>query len=116
MGELKVEFYERPSGRMPTKKALEKIQRTSRELYEATLEAVLELVDIETLSSNKVEKVGQKLWCLRIRCNKAWSRIFFTIKNGIVWLLNGFVKKSNRIPKRDLKTAIILTKEVQYVG
>jgi len=114
MGTFKVRLYPRESGSFPTAEALEEIEKTSRKLYEATLEAIVELESVQSFAGTHYEKVGNKLWCLRIRHGGCWARIFFTIKKGVIWLLNGYVKKSNKIPLRKLRLAIKLMKEVQY--
>ena len=111
-----VEFYERVgSGRSPTRSALVKFQQVSQELLEAMEAAIMQLSSAESLSGTWVEKVDRDLWCLRVRSKGGWARLFFTkLKNGTYMLLNGFVKKSNKIPKRELKKARLLVREVQY--
>jgi phage-related protein len=59
------------------------------------------------------KKVDKNLFELRISSTQE-IRIFYTFHKNIVVLLHGFVKKSQKIPKRELLTALrrlkVLTK------
>ncbi len=52
------------------------------------------------------KKVAQSLFELRIRGEQE-IRIFYCFHKGSAYLLHGFVKKSQRIPKRELEAAIL---------
>lgn len=48
--------------------------------------------------------VGKDLFELRIRGNQE-IRIFYTFQKGVALLLHGFIKKSQRIPQKELEIA-----------
>ncbi len=51
------------------------------------------------------KKISANLYELRIR-GKQEVRIFYTINNGAVFLLHGFIKKTNKTPVREIRTAL----------
>lgn len=53
-----------------------------------------------------VRKLDKDLWEVRSDItNKEIARIFFTVKNGVMVLLHGFIKKSQKAPPNELKIA-----------
>lgn len=52
-----------------------------------------------------VRKMDKNLWEVRIHLENCIARVLFTISNGTIVLLHGFVKKSQVTPKPDLKLA-----------
>ena len=58
-----------------------------------------------------VKKLQNKLFELRIS-GKVAMRIFYTIRNNEYYLLHVFKKKSQKIPLKELKTALDRIKEV----
>jgi len=52
-----------------------------------------------------VRKIETGLWEVRSRSVDRIARILFTIQNGRMVLLHGFIKKSNKTPQDDLSLA-----------
>jgi len=52
-----------------------------------------------------VRKLEKGLWEVRIQLDSRIARILFTSHNGIMVLLHGFIKKSQKTPTKDLKVA-----------
>ena len=52
-----------------------------------------------------VRKIETGLWEVRSRSVDRIARILFTIQNGKMVLLHGFIKKSNKTPQDDLSLA-----------
>ena len=52
-----------------------------------------------------VRKMNSDLWEIRVDLSDGICRIFFTIMNNTMILLHGFVKKSQKTPQNELKTA-----------
>jgi phage-related protein len=52
-----------------------------------------------------VRKLDTGLWELRSRLDQRISRILFTVHDGAMVLLHGFIKKSQKTPKEDLQLA-----------
>lgn len=52
-----------------------------------------------------VRKIETGLWEVRSRLVDRMARVLFTIQNGRMVLLHGFIKKSNKTPQDDLSLA-----------
>jgi phage-related protein len=53
------------------------------------------------------------LWEVRSRVPDGIARVLFTVDGNIMILLHGFIKKSQKIPKNELKTALSRLKQYQ---
>lgn len=61
---------------------------------------------LESVSSYIKKLSGSPLWEIRI-LGKTNVRILFALYGkGTVWVLHGFIKKTNKTPRNDLKTAL----------
>jgi phage-related protein len=49
-----------------------------------------------------VRKLAPDLWEVRIQLPNRIARILFTVDDGVMVLVHGFIKKSQAIPKEDL--------------
>jgi phage-related protein len=87
-------------------------------LEKSTIARTLRMIDLLEEFGYKLgmphgKKVDKNLFELRISSTQE-IRIFYTFHKNIVVLLHGFVKKSQKIPKRELLTALrrlkVLTK------
>lgn len=67
----------------------------------------LELLDElgEQIRPPKSKKVAKDIYELRILTNLS-VRILYTFRGQNIWILNAFIKKSHKIPKKELETAI----------
>lgn len=52
-----------------------------------------------------VRKLDKDLWEIRIHLDGRIARVLFTVSNGKIVLLHGFIKKSQATPQPDLKLA-----------
>jgi phage-related protein len=52
-----------------------------------------------------VRKMGRDLWEVRIHLEGRIARVLFTVEDGVMVLLHGFIKKSQDTPKSELKLA-----------
>lgn len=99
---LQVVFYQTDSGKEPVRDWLKELNREDRK-------AIGE--DIKTvqfgwpLGMPLVRKIEKGLWEVRIQLNNRIARILFTAHKGIMLLLHGFIKKSQKTPANDLKVA-----------
>ncbi|MBC8441628.1 MAG: type II toxin-antitoxin system RelE/ParE family toxin [Deltaproteobacteria bacterium] len=107
---LKVHFYKAISGVEPVRKWL-------KSLSFAHKKAIGE--DIKTvqfgwpLGMPLVEKIKPFLWEVRSKVPNGIARVLFTVDGNVMILLHGFIKKSQKIPKNELKTALSRLKEYQ---
>jgi phage-related protein len=98
---LLVVFFETKSGNQPVRDFL--LERTQEDRKEIGS-------DIFTVQKGfpiglpLVEKLDTDLWEIRSHIPDGICRIFFTIHRETIVLLHGFVKKSQKIPAREMKT------------
>lgn len=52
-----------------------------------------------------VRKIGNNLLELRIRKQES-VRFLFALKGKTIWIVHGFKKKKNKIPNKDIETAL----------
>lgn len=86
-----------------------KLERFIYSLEKYTLAKVLRTIDLlqkfgSQLGMPQSKKVDRKLFELRIRGVQE-VRIFYTFKNNKAILLHGYLKKSQKIPKKELQAA-----------
>lgn len=99
---LQVVFYRTGSGTEPVREWLKDLSRDDRKIIGE---------DIKTvqfgwpLGMPLVRKMEPGLWEVRINLDKRIARILFTADNGLMVLLPGFIKKSQKTPANDLKIA-----------
>jgi phage-related protein len=99
---LRVVFYRTETGSEPVRKWLKSLSRQDRK-------AIGE--DIKTvqfrwpLAMPLVRKLESDLWEVRSRLHNRIARTIFTIEDGVMVLLHGFIKKAPKTPKRDLALA-----------
>ena len=107
---LKVYFYKTSLGAEPVKKWLRSLPSTHKKIIGE---------DIKTvqfgwpLGMPLVEKIKPLLWEVRSKIPNGISRVLFTIDGNVMILLHGFIKKSQKIPQNELKTALSRLKDYQ---
>lgn len=108
---LHVVFFRTESGNEPVRKWLKSLPKTHKKSIGE---------DIKTvqfgwpLGMPLIEKIGPYLWEARTKVPDGVARILFTIDGQLMVLLHGLIKKSRKIPQKDLNTARIRLK--QYRG
>lgn len=60
-----------------------------------------------------VRKMGKDLWEVRIHLENRIARVLFTVVDGVMVLLHGFIKKSQATPQDDLDLAKARLKQLQ---
>jgi len=53
-----------------------------------------------------IKKIDKDLWEVRTRLEQGIARVFFTVDGEYMILLHGFIKKSQKTPQNELKTAM----------
>ncbi|MCY3760790.1 MAG: type II toxin-antitoxin system RelE/ParE family toxin [Gemmatimonadetes bacterium] len=99
---LAVHFYRTGSGREPVRTWLRSLDRESKKNIGADIKTVQFGLPI---GMPVVRKLDSDLWEIRSILPGSNSRIQFTVFNGTVLLLHGFIKKSQKTPARDLALA-----------
>ena len=99
---LQVVFYKTDPGKEPVREWLKELDKEDRKIIGE---------DIKTvqfgwpLGMPLVRKIDKGLWEVRIQLDKRIARVLFTAHEGMMVLLHGFIKKSKKLPAKDLKIA-----------
>ncbi len=99
---LDVVFYKSKSGNEPVRDWLKSLPKEDRK-------AIGE--DIKTaqygwpLGMPLIRKIERGLWEVRSDISTGIARVFFTVKDSLMILLHGFVKKSQKTPPTELDNA-----------
>ncbi|MCM2359842.1 MAG: type II toxin-antitoxin system RelE/ParE family toxin [Geobacteraceae bacterium] len=100
---LKVAFYRSEAGNEPVREWLKELSRDDkRQIGE----------DIKTaqlgwpLGMPLIRKIEKDLWEVRTRLADGIARVIFTVDGNYMILLHGFIKKSQKTPQSELKTAM----------
>ena len=99
---IRVVFFRLNSGREPVREWLKNQDRVFRKTIGE---------DIKTLQFQwpigmpLARKIDENLWELRSHMSSGIARTFFTIYDGNIVLLHGFIKKSQKTPPRELAIA-----------
>jgi phage-related protein len=99
---LGVVFYRTAAGNEPVRQWLKGLKREDRKAVGQ---------DIKTaqygwpLGMPLIRKLEPDLWEVRSHITQGVARVIFTVGDGVMVLLHGFVKKSQKAPPEDLRTA-----------
>jgi len=99
---LQVVFYKSNSGTEPVRNWLKKLDKEDRRIVGEDIKTVQFGWPIGMPLVRKLEK---GLWEVRIQLNGRIARILFTVHTELMVLLHGFIKKSQKLPAKDLKIA-----------
>ena len=106
-----VNYYTDKTGRQPVKEWIDKLEfKLQLKIFRAF--ELLEEFSI-TLKTPYVKPLEEKLFELRVKDSKGIYRIiYFAYTNRQFIMLNGFVKKSQKTPKREIEIAKKRMREV----
>ena len=110
---LNVVFFRTDSGTEPVRKWLKSLPVSHKK-------AIGE--DIKTvqfgwpLGMSLVEKLEPYLWEVRTKVPDGIARVLFTVDGHIMILLHGFIKKTRKIPQKDIRIARSRLKQYQETG
>lgn len=106
--QLRVVFFRTDQGNEPVREWLEELGTRDERIIDADITIVAEHWPL-VARTRLVKKLQDKgnLWEIRTRISegKRIARILFTIEAGEIILLHGFIKKSQKTPRRDLRLA-----------
>ncbi len=54
-----------------------------------------------------IRKIQKDVWEVRTTLEIGIARVFFTVEDEYMILLHGFIKKSQKTPQHELKTAVV---------
>ena len=99
---LTVNFYRTDAGNEPVRDRLKELPRDDKRIIGE---------DIKTaqlgwpLGMPLIRKRDKNLWEVRSSLPDGIARVLFTVDENRMILLHGFIKKSNKTPQNELKTA-----------
>ena len=96
-------FFKTDSGRVPVQRWLRNLDKSDRKVIGEDIK----LVQFRwPLGMPLIRKIERDLWEIRSNLSdRRIARTLFTMGPNEIVLLHGFIKKSQRIPKRDLDVA-----------
>ncbi len=100
---LEVFFYRSEAGNEPVREWLRALPRDDKKTIGE---------DIKTaqfgwpLGMPLVRKMDKDLWEVRTKLKDGIARVIFTVDGNIMILLHGFIKKSQKTPLNELRTAL----------
>ena len=103
---MEVSFYSNADDICPIAEFIREVPAKAKKKIIRNLRLV-ETYGHEALESLDLRKYADHgIWEMKIRFNKIAYRIFFVIRNGVVWLLHAFIKQSQKTPIREIRTAL----------
>lgn len=107
---LTVKFFKNQGGTEPVRDWLMELSKADRR----SIGEEIKTVQLGwPLGMPLVRKLAPHLWEIRIGLANRIDRVLFTIDDGVMVLLHGFIKKSQAIPKEDLDVAKARLKQVR---
>ncbi len=99
---FKVGFYRSPSGREPVRKCLKKLDPASRKRIGHDLRRMQLKWPV---GMPLVRKLDKGLWEMRSKIHDGIVRVLFTVHGDNLVLLHGWIKKSRKLPAKELDLA-----------
>jgi len=110
---FEIEFYELENGARPVEKFLEGLKIKNPSLWKKTLAAISKLKNREYHKMPLTEYIESGIFSLRVISEGNITRILFAFKKEKrISLLHGFVKKSQKIPIKELEVARRRVKQI----
>lgn len=100
--ELKARFFQSDTNNEPVRDWIVTLSKADRKVIGA---GIKEVQIGWPMGMPLVKKMEADLWEVRILLDHRKARILFTMINGDIVLLHGFIKKSQNTPLDDLKVA-----------
>jgi len=108
-------YYKNVSGEYPVYDFIDKLEAKSKSKIINTID-LLEIYGIK-LGAPHVKKVtGTGFWELRILGGDNIRILYIAITGRVFLLLHGFIKKVQKTPKREIKTAVMRLKDYRQRG
>ena len=107
---LTIRFFRTLTGREPVRDWLRGLDRDSKKVIGEDLKTVQLGWPI---GMPVVRKLDRELWEVRSTLSSSIARVLFTVQGRTIVLLHGFIKKSQKTPKRDLALALNRLKSLQ---
>lgn len=100
---LNVVFYRSESGKEPVREWLKDLPRDDKKQIGEDIKTAQ---FVWPLGMPLIGKIEKDLWEVRTKLKDGIARVFFTVDGNNMILLHGFIKKSQKTPLNELKTAL----------
>src|SRR5437762_3373825 len=101
--QLDAVFFRTEQGNEPVREWLLSLEKTARKIIG---DDILKVQYCWPIGKPLVGSLGDNLWEVRSRLGDRIARIVFCVKGRMMVLLHGFIKKTQKIPNRELNLAI----------
>jgi len=99
---MNIEFYKKDNKESPVTDFIFSLENRLKAKVIRTLETLEEFGNIQELRETLYTKsITGKLWEIKIDN----IRLFYTIKTGEIWILHGFIKKTDKTPIKEINIA-----------
>lgn len=109
MSNFKVYYFQTSRGDYPVREFIEQQDKATQTKIARAIRLLIDYGPF--LKPPDIKKLQDKLYELRIP-GKMAIRIFYTIASGEYYLLHAFKKKSQKLPKKEIKLAVDRIKEI----
>ena len=99
---FQVKFYKSGAGNEPVREWLLSLQQDEKKTIGEDIKTVQFGWPIGIPVARKVTK---DLWEIRSSLHNKIARVIFTVEGSYIVLLHGFIKKTQKLPEKDLKIA-----------
>jgi phage-related protein len=106
-------FYKEDSGREPVIEWLNRLDKQERIKIGEDLQT---LQYRWPLGMPLVKPLGKGLWELRTKLSNRIARIIFVVQDSYIIILNGFIKKTEKTPLREIEIAQTRLKKIGSYG
>lgn len=103
---MEIKLFEQPTGKCEVKDFIEKeCDGLDAAKVIQKLEDLEEHSFLTLLQTRRIEKIEEGLYEVRLRLNRVFYRFFGVPRNGVLYLAYAIKKKTNKLTKKDIKTA-----------
>lgn len=105
--QLTIHFYTEHKSKIgPVELFLEKLVRKNKSLWAKTISGINKLKHRQYHKEPLSKSLGDNLWELRVKSENNILRIIYAFQPGReIYLLHGFIKKTQKTPAKELKIA-----------
>ena len=112
MGRWKIQYYSTPSGQIPVYDFIENLPEDVQSKIHNSFELLAEF-GIRLGQPHAKKVTGTPLWELKVLGKNSLRFFYLAVAGQTFLMLHGFVKKSQKTPKQDLRLTLKRLKEWQ---
>lgn len=111
---MEVKLHPSPAVQEILTKFIENLDVKMQKKILRTLEKI-EMYGSDALKALGVKKLvaDKNIWELRFKQSKLLVRLLYVIRSNTLWIIHGFIKKQQKTPIREIKTAIRRVQDIK---